>query len=108
MRATGLVGMLDLETVAPNRFRAENLAGPRAVVFGGQLLAQSIAASALSTEGMQVKSMHTVFLRGGRPDEMLEIDVVPLHAGRTFGATDVTAHQGERLHEVCRPPSRPR
>jgi acyl-CoA thioesterase II len=97
MATTELVGMLDLEVVAPNRFRAQNLASARAVVFGGQLLAQSITAGALSTDGMRVKSIHTVFLRAGRPDEPLEIDVVPLHAGRTFGAADVTVRQGERL-----------
>src|SRR5271155_4788306 len=86
MAATELVEMLDLEEVGPNRFRAQPLAGTRAVVFGGQLLAQSLAAAARSVEGMRVKSMHTVFLRGGRPDEVLEIDIDPLHAGRTFGA----------------------
>jgi len=97
MAATELVDMLELEVVTPNRFRAQNLPSARAVVFGGQLLAQSITAAARSTDGMMVKSIHTVFLRSGRPDEPLDIDVVPLHAGRTFGATDVTVRQGDRL-----------
>ena len=97
MAATELVEMLNLEEVGPNRFRAQPVAGTRAVVFGGQLLAQSLAAAARSLEGMRVKSMHTVFLRGGRPDEILEIDVEPLHAGRTFGASDVTVRQGQRI-----------
>jgi acyl-CoA thioesterase-2 len=97
MASTELVAMLDIETVGPNRFQAQPLAGTRAVVFGGQLLAQSLAAAAGSLEGMRVKSMHTVFLRGGRPDEILEIDVEPLHAGRTFGASDVTVRQGQRI-----------
>lgn len=96
MGATELVEMLDLETIGPNRFRAQPLAGTRAVVFGGQLLAQSLAAAARSIDGMRVKSMHTVFLRGARPDEVLEIDVEPLHAGRTFGASDVAVRQGQR------------
>lgn len=97
MALTELVKMLDLETVGPNQFLAQPLAGTRAVVFGGQLLAQSVAAAARSIDGMRVKSMHTVFLRGGRPEEILEIDVEPLHAGRTFGASDVTIRQGERI-----------
>src|ERR1700722_14736473 len=97
MVATELVEMLDLEAVGPNKFRARPLAGSRAVVFGGQLLAQSLAAAAHSIDGMRVKSMHTVFLRGGRPEEILEIDVEPLHAGRTFGASDVTVRQGQRI-----------
>ena len=96
MAATELVEMLNLEEVGPNRFRAQPLAGTRAVVFGGQLLAQSLAAAARSNDGMGVKSMHTVFLRGGRPDEVLEIDVDPVHVGRTFGASNVTIRQGER------------
>lgn len=89
--------MLDLEVIVPNRFRAQNLPSARAVVFGGQMLAQSIAAAGRSTDGMQVKSMHTVFVRSGRPHEPLDIEVAPLHTGRTFGAADVTIHQGERL-----------
>ena len=97
MAATELVDMLDLEEVGPNRFRAQPLGGTRAVVFGGQLLAQSLAAAARSVDGMRVKSMHTVFLRGGRPDEVLEIDIDPLHAGRTFGASGVAVRQGERI-----------
>jgi acyl-CoA thioesterase II len=96
MAATELVEMLDLETVGPNQFRAQPLAGTRAVVFGGQLLAQSLAAAARSIDGMRVKSMHTVFLRGGRPEEVLEFEVELLHRGRTFGASDVTVRQGER------------
>src|ERR1700722_5001556 len=68
MAGIDLVEMLDLETVGPNRFRAQPLAGSRAVVFGGQLLAPSLVAAARSNDGMRVKSMHTVFLRGGRPD----------------------------------------
>jgi acyl-CoA thioesterase II len=97
MAATELVNMLDLEVVAPNRFRAQNLPSARAVVFGGQLLAQSVTAAARSTDGMCVKSMHTVFLRSGLPDQPLDIDVEPLHTGRTFGAADVSIRQGERL-----------
>src|ERR1700729_4002960 len=94
--AAPLVEMLELETGSPNQFRAQPLAGTRAVVFGGQLLAQSLVAAARSIDGMRVKSMHTVFLRGARPDEVLEIDVEPLHAGRTFGASDVAVRQGQR------------
>jgi acyl-CoA thioesterase len=97
MSPTELVNMLDLEPVAPGVYHARNTESPRGVIFGGQLLAQSIAAAALSNPEMQIKSMHTMFLRGGRLDESLVLDADRLHVGRTFGSVEVSARQGDRL-----------
>ena len=48
------------------RFRAQNFsAGPGGVVFGGQLLAQTIVAGATVDPTKDVRSVHTVFARGG-------------------------------------------
>jgi acyl-CoA thioesterase len=46
---------------------------------------------------MQVKSMHTVFVRGGAPETKLLFEVQRLHAGRSFGTLEVSVRQGERL-----------
>jgi acyl-CoA thioesterase len=93
-----LLGVLDLEPVGEGRFRAQNFAdGPGGVVFGGQLLAQSIVAGASIDPTKEVKSIHTVFARGGAPDKPLDIEVEAMHTGRALASATVTVRQGERL-----------
>lgn len=67
------------------------------VVFGGQLLAQTVVAAGRSVEAKQLKSLHTVFARGARPDTPLEFEVDPMHAGRAFASTTVTVRQAGKL-----------
>ena len=93
----GLVGALDLEPVGPDRYRAGNAEAGHGVVFGGQLLAQSVVAGLAGHEGKRVKTVHTVFARSGRPDAPVEITVDRMHAGRAFASSTVTIGQGERL-----------
>jgi acyl-CoA thioesterase len=93
-----LLGVLDLEPVGEGRFRAQNFsAGPGGVVFGGQLLAQSIVAGATIDPAKEVKSIHTVFARGGALDTPLDIEVEAMHTGRALASATVTVRQGERL-----------
>jgi acyl-CoA thioesterase-2 len=92
-----LVGMLALEPTGPDRYRAENLRSAHGVVFGGQLLAQSIAAGRAGYEGKAVKTVHTVFARSGLPDVPLDITVDRMHDGRAFASSTVTISQGDRL-----------
>jgi acyl-CoA thioesterase II len=89
--------MLDLEQTSPNNFIAQNLPGPAPVVFGGQILAQTAIAASHFVSDKQLKSLHTVFARGGLPDRPLEIDVQPLQVGRSFASLSITVHQGDRL-----------
>lgn len=92
-----LLGALTLEEVGRDRFRAghADMAGP--VVFGGQLLGQSIVAAMAGHDGKAVKTIHTVFARAASPDAALEIVVDPMHAGRSFASATVTIGQGDRL-----------
>jgi acyl-CoA thioesterase-2 len=92
-----LVGMLALEPTGPDRYRAENLRSAHGVVFGGQLLAQTIAAGRTGHDGKAVKTVHTVFARSGLPDVPLEITVDRMHDGRAFASSTVTISQGDRL-----------
>ena len=93
-----LVKVLDLEPVGDGRFRGQNfVSGLGGVVFGGQLLAQSIVAAATVDPTKEVKSIHTVFARGGAPDQPLDIEVDTMHVGRALASTTVTVRQGERL-----------
>ena len=86
-----LLGVLDLEPVGEGRYRAQNFsAGPGGVVFGGQLLAQSIVAGATIDPTKEVKSIHTVFARGGALDTPLDIEVEAMHTGRALASATVT------------------
>jgi len=90
-------GMLELEELGHHSYRARNLAGPAPVVFGGQILAQTVMAAARSAPGKELKSLHTVFVRGAAPERPLELDVDVLQDGRTFATLNVSVHQGDRL-----------
>jgi acyl-CoA thioesterase II len=97
-RLEELLAVLDLEPAGEGRFRARNFAtGAGGVVFGGQLLAQTIVAAATVDPTKAVRSLHTVFARGGVVDQPLEIEVEPLHVGRALGSATVSVRQGERL-----------
>jgi acyl-CoA thioesterase len=91
-----VLATLELTEVGADRYRAANLEG-HAVVFGGQLLAQSIVAALRGNEAMAVKTIHSVFPRAGRPDAAVEIQVDRMHAGRSFASSTVTITQGDRL-----------
>jgi acyl-CoA thioesterase len=92
-----LVAALTLEPTAPNRYRAPNVPAAHGVVFGGQLLAQSIVAGLQGHDAMTVKTVHTVFARSAQPDQPVDIVVDPMHAGRTFASGTVTVLQADRL-----------
>src|SRR3954447_8780803 len=79
------------------RFTAGSLDEGHGVVFGGQLLAQTVVAGASSMPDKEVKSLHTVFARGASMSAPLEIDVEVLHQGRALGSASVTIHQGDRI-----------
>jgi len=93
-----LLAVLELEPAGEGRFRAQNFsAGPGGVVFGGQLLAQTIVAGATVDPTKDVRSVHTIFARGGSLDHPLDIEVEPMHVGRAMGSATVTVRQGDRL-----------
>ena len=62
-------------------------------VFGGQILAQALTAAAAASPDKSVKSMHVLFPREGDTAKAMQYRVTALQAGRTFGTTEVIAHQ---------------
>lgn len=93
-----IVDALTLEPAGRDRFRfAEHVGPPGGVVFGGQLLAQSIVAARAAHPDMPVKTINTVFARAASADAPIEITAEPTHGGRTFASSTVTVHQGGRL-----------
>jgi acyl-CoA thioesterase II len=93
----GFLEALTLEPLAPDRYRARNLALGGDVVFGGQLLAQSVVAALTDVDDQVVKTLHTQFLRGAANDTPLDVEVERTHLGRSFGSRTVTFRQGERI-----------
>ncbi len=94
----GLLAVLDLRPTGNGRFEADSVdSGADGVVFGGQLLAQALVAATRSAPDKEVLSLHTVFARGARTGQPLEIEVEPMHDGRTFTSVSVTVWQAERV-----------
>jgi acyl-CoA thioesterase len=88
---------LALEPVGEDRYRAGNMPSEHGVVFGGQLMAQAVMAGLAGQEGKTVKTLHTVFARGGSPDAGLDIVVERMHAGRSVASSTVTISQGDAI-----------
>jgi acyl-CoA thioesterase II len=88
---------LSLEPVGTDRYRATNLASDHGVVFGGQLLAQSVMAGLAGQDGKAVKTIHTVFARGASPDDPLDVVVERMHGGRSVASSTVTVSQGDQI-----------
>ncbi len=92
-----LLQALSLEPAGADRYRATNLRSDHGVVFGGQLLAQSVMAGLADQDGKTVKTIHTVFARGASPEAPLDIAVERMHSGRSVASSTVTISQGDRL-----------
>jgi acyl-CoA thioesterase len=77
------------------RFSATHIDEGWEVVFGGQLLAQSLIAAARTVPDKEVLSLHTVFARAGSRSEPLQIAAEVLRAGRAFTSVSVTTSQSK-------------
>ena len=66
-------------------------------VFGGQILAQVVAAAAEATPEKAVKSIHVLFPREGDTSKPMRYRVTKLQDGRTFGTTEVVADQDGKV-----------
>lgn len=93
-----LLAALDLRHTGDTTMRGASMDfGAGTVVFGGQLLAQTIVAAATADPAKVIKSVHTVFARGASTDTLLEFAVDVMQKGRSFASVTVTVTQAERL-----------
>lgn len=92
-----IVATLALVPVDEHRYRAQSINLGHGVVFGGQLMAQSVMAALAGQEGKSVKTLHTVFARAGSPELPLDVEVEPVANGRSIASTTVTISQGDRV-----------
>lgn len=92
-----LVACLDLQEVEPGVLEGQNLDIGYRRVFGGQVLAQVIAAAAAASPEKSVKSLHLLFPREGDTSKPMRYRVTKLQDGRTFGTTEVLAEQDGKV-----------
>ena len=94
----GLVGALALEPTGPTATAAGNADAGHGVIFGGQLLAQSVdRRPRRATTARPSRPCTRSSPAAGRPDAPVEIAVDRMHAGRAFASSTVTISQGDRL-----------
>ena len=93
--AEDLGALLNLERVDRDLFRARNANyGPRQTLYGGQVAAQCLLAAAATVEpGRLPHSLHGYFLRAGRLDLPVILEVDRDRDGRSFSARHVIAVQ---------------
>jgi len=92
-----LLGLLDLERIEENLFRAQSQATGWQRVYGGQVFGQALVA-AVRTVGDDrfVHSMHAYFLLGGDPKAPIIYDVERIRDGGSFTTRRVVAIQHGR------------
>jgi acyl-CoA thioesterase II len=86
--------LMNLERVAADFFLGSTPDYPWGRVFGGQVVAQALAAAAATVTSEQyVHSLHAYFVLGGQPKEPILYEVDRLRDGRSFSTRRVVARQ---------------
>jgi acyl-CoA thioesterase-2 len=86
--------ILDLESDAGGRTVLPVAAAVGERIFGGQIMAQLIAAA---ESGRTVKSLQVAFPRSGQPSSPLYLEMEKTHDGRSLGMRRVVAYQDQHL-----------
>lgn len=89
----GLLGSLQPESLGDDRFRVRSEANRFGRVFGGQMIAQAMAAAATTVADKPPHSLHAYFVKSGDPEHPLEIAVERVRDGRSMAARRVTVVQ---------------
>lgn len=69
----------------------------RTRIYGGQTAAQALAAASFTVDGAVCHSLHSRFLRPGKPGRSIEYEVTSLQDSRRFVARQVLATQRDEL-----------
>jgi acyl-CoA thioesterase-2 len=96
-----LIDRMTLRDAGENRFEGDNLELDYRRVFGGQILAQTIAALRQCAAGKSLKSLWQQFPREGDVALAMTYDVTVHQAGRTFATLGVQATQQGKLISVA-------
>ena len=97
-RRAALARLFAFVRAGPDRFVAPPAGGPLARLYGGQVIAQAIAAVQLTAPAdRHVNSCHAYFVRPGDPHRSIDFAVERDSDGRSFSARRVAATQEGRL-----------
>jgi len=88
-----LLDLLDLQDAGGGLFIGPPSRESRFRVFGGQLIAQALAAASFTVDGRPCHSLHAYFIRPGKPGRPIEYEVSAMRDGRTFATRKVIALQ---------------
>lgn len=92
--AKTLLDLLDLETLDTNLYRGSGSGGETPTrIYGGQVIAQALAAAYASVSGRLCHSLHAYFIRPGDPSRPVIYEVDPARDGRSFTTRRVVAMQ---------------
>lgn len=88
-----ITNILDLEQLEEGVFEGPPVADGRSRVFGGQVIAQALAAASFTVEGWPCHSLHSYFLRPGKPGRPIYYEVTELRDARRLCSRQVLAIQ---------------
>ncbi|HMK88190.1 MAG TPA: acyl-CoA thioesterase II [Methylocystis sp.] len=92
-----LLALFDLEPLGEDCFRGFNAPSGHQRIFGGQVVAQALAAAAMTVPpDRPAHSLHAYFLLAGDPAAPIDFEVERLHDGRSFSTRRSAAKQGGR------------
>ncbi|HXY59610.1 MAG TPA: acyl-CoA thioesterase II [Methylocystis sp.] len=92
-----LLALFDLEQVGPDRFRGYSAPSGHPRIYGGQVVAQALAAAARTMPSERLAhSLHAYFLLAGDPNIPIDFEVERLHEGGSFSARRSAAKQNGR------------
>jgi acyl-CoA thioesterase II len=96
-----LIDILDLEAIENNLYRGANEARQHHRLFGGQVLAQALAAAYRTVEDRTCHSLHGYFLRPGNSQRPVLYQVEAIRDGRSFTTRSIKAIQnGEAIFSM--------
>ena len=93
LKPAQVVGLLALEAIEVDIFRAGGVPGQATRLYGGQVAAQALAAAGYTAGEARPHSLHAYFLRPGDSSRPVLFRVDRLQDGRTFRRRRVTAIQ---------------
>jgi len=92
-----LLQILDVENIGGDVFRGRSPPGSTRRVYGGQAIAQALAAAQRTTPADRpVHSLHAYFLLAGDPREPIDYEVERIRDGRSFTTRRCLGRQGGR------------
>lgn len=90
---TGLLDLMTLEPIGPDRYRGQAQDLGFRNLFGGHVLGQSLVAATNTCDGRDAHSLHAYFIRAGSTQVPIEYQVDRIRDGKSFSVRRVTAIQ---------------